>query len=697
MILKKIYAEKVSNYDKVSYEFKKGITLINGENLSGKSSLLDIIRFGCYGNCVKSKKIEYFKKRGSKGALVNNIEFEYKGQNWKINRMYGGINEATISIDNKEKASGIDNVNKYIQENFISESFLTNSNLCQQKDISGLLSVRDTERFNICKKIFGLDDLKKKADIIKEDIKNKEESVTKLKGSIENLEKETEDLKSELGVIDINKLEKELKDIEEMINGLEGAKEKLVIDKIKIDKEIEEIENKNKEIEKYNEDYDKLEEDIGNKRRDKVEIEQEVIQAKKDKDFAIDIINKKGIEIEELNKEISDIVLPRVPGFNETELQELRDSEINLKRDIKEINEDIKLGEKGVCPTCHQKVGHINVLKLEEQIEDITTSIIEKEFDIEKLEEKQKLVKDKEKEVQEIKENKIKKEGDLQTLIVGKKQKEQSISLYEEQVKTKNSIFQNLERDIKQIEDKSESMEKKELLDKSDLEEKLTICNNNISEHRDSLSNFNTKRAEIKESLIEYNLKEKRLEKIKVEKKDFEKEIVGDDKLINNLKEARKIFEKQLPLFMVLNKLQYISEQANKFLHKIFDKYDISFEANKDALSIIFTDNVTNLPSDYSNLSGFEDNLGGLAIRVGFAIYNATFNQDPIHCFILDEPDKSFTEKNSELLFKSIFELKSLFQQILIVTHKPNIKDMIQADDVIEVKNNGLNSYIETN
>ncbi len=62
MVIQTLKGKNFSNFDSFEYDFLKGITLIDGKNLSGKSSILDLIRFSLYGNCKKARKIEFFKK-----------------------------------------------------------------------------------------------------------------------------------------------------------------------------------------------------------------------------------------------------------------------------------------------------------------------------------------------------------------------------------------------------------------------------------------------------------------------------------------------------------------------------------------------------------------------------------------------------------------------------------------------------------
>jgi DNA repair exonuclease SbcCD ATPase subunit len=70
-------------------------------------------------------------------------------------------------------------------------------------------------------------------------------------------------------------------------------------------------------------------------------------------------------------------------------------------------------------------------------------------------------------------------------------------------------------------------------------------------------------------------------------------------------------------------------------------------------------------------------------------------NNTPVHFMVLDEIDEAFSVENTKLLFDSLNNLKSQFQQMILVSHKPEIKEWLQPDHVISVKNTGFNSYID--
>lgn len=696
MILKRIYAENASNYDKLDKEFKLGLTLINGDNLSGKSSILDILRFAIYGNCKKSKKIEYLKKRGSTGALLTKIWFDYKGQEWYIHRFYGKERTAELSVDGVPKANGIDNVNKYITDNFISEIFLTNSNMCQQKDTSGLLGVpRDTERFNISKKIFELDDLKVKAGLVKADIDEEDKNKTKLEGELKVAEDNITSLNLWLSDKSEADLQKSLSNIDGSIKAETDLKDGYLVKLNDFNTQYKEIEKKNQEIEQYNKEYDDIAASITTKRVSvNVETQGETQGRENLKNIEADI-NTKTAKVTELQTSISNTILMRVPVFKESELTDLHTAQINVNRDISDLEEEIKFAGLGKCPKCNQEIKNIDVPKLQQDLGSKQSELQNISIQISDLETKKGLTEEKEREAQRIKESKIKLEGDLNTLQSEIEQLKQRKSLTDEIVKKSDARLVELADELGKLETKLSGMEKKEMVDGSSILEDIKGVNSRISEVNSTIDNLNNQRDVVMKSINEVETKKKDLGTSISNKERLEKEIVALNKKVNDLKEVRKIFEKQLPLFMVLNKLKYISQESNKFLHDTFDKYDITFEQAKDALSIIFTDNVTNLPSDYSNLSGYEEGLGGLSIRMGFSLYNTIFNKDPINWIALDEIDESFRDERAELLYRNIFTLKKMFQQIIMVTHKPHIKEILRPDDTIEVKNNGLNSYIE--
>jgi len=695
MYIQSIYGKNVSNYDEIEYNFKDGLTLINGDNKSGKSSLIDIIRFSLYGNCIKSKKIEYFKKRGSKGDLVTQINFLFNGNNWVIKRVYGKKEKtANLFIDGEEKASGISNVDSYLSDNFINEPLLINSNLCQQKDSSGLLEVGDSEKFNITKRIFSLDEFKKKAEIVKKDIAKIEEEYSKKTFILSANKKELEEIEKLILELNIDKLRKDLELLglsrDENNNNL-LVKEKEVSF---IEKEILDIIDKNKIIEDSNKEYYLLKKSIEDK---KIKIDCLVNKKEKErsnKDILLKSIKDMGDEALLKNKESSGISLIRVKKFNSEELTSVYSRIKEIEVEEKNIKLKLDFLSKEICPTCGQKISNLDLTTLKKELDNF---LIEKEGlsnKLNKLYEDKKECESKEKELSESKDKKSKIISDIEKLEIKIESSKKQIELIDNTVEGIISNISELESFIAEETLKLNKISLKDVIDAKEVYNKKSLVEKEVSDYKLKISDINDKIKIIENSIFKYEIHIAKKDEVSYKILSLEKEINDLSGKINDYSEVKLIFEKKLPLYMVLNKLNFVSKKSNDFLHKILDKYEISFEQNKDNLSIVFTDLVSNTPSDYNNLSGFESTLGGIAIRMGFSLYNSTFNKDCVNWIILDEVDSSFTDKNSELLYKTIFNLKSMFKQIIMVTHKSEIKEFIQPNDVIEVKNNGVNSYI---
>jgi DNA repair exonuclease SbcCD ATPase subunit len=700
MILKYLYAENAGNYDKFEYRFKEGITLINGKNLSGKSTVLDIIRFSIYANCAKSRKIQNFIKRGKKKpTLKTKIEFEFKGNLWVINREYSGKNvSATLEIDKDIKATSADTVSKYLQDNFVSESFLINSNLAQQRETDGLLNVKPAARLEIQKKIFDLDIYKKIAGVIYKDIKETETGIDKLKGEKQVVEEEIKDSQEYIDSVDIDSLTKEKETSKTGLKGFNTQRDNLISKKTTIEGDIENINLKNVAIKEVNKLIDSLLLGVENcnqriEEKEK-EIKSEQEQIKEYNGNKLSLTTK----IEDTKNSLKESVLVRVPVFDVKDLESMREEKLKCEIAYKNNSDDIKLIDEGKCPKCGRDFEEKDISHKNELI-DRNIGIKSKLIVFDKEIKRKELERENVEKTKEMNDKIKEKQNEIKNLIVTLEseftQVDSKIEICNNNITNYKQEIERARNDIETATKQLEGKSPKKLIDSTELETFLKITETELSKVDSIITKHDQELNDLQEKIKKYEDHNTRVDSLVKKVKDVEDKILHNTKYINDLSETRNIYEKKLPLFMMLKKLTFVAQESNKFLHKVFNKYDISFEQVKDSLDIIFTDNVTGEKSPIENLSGFEYGVGSIAIRVGYALYNSLMNRMPVCWVGLDEPDAFFEEERSELFFNALFEMIKEFKQLLVVTHKPTVKDTLYSADVINIKNNGANSYIE--
>jgi len=696
VFINRLKATNASNYDNLDHTFRKGITLINGDNLSGKSSILDILRFALYGHCRKSKKIEYFKKRGSTGPLETEVWFDYKNQEWHIRRYYATReNTAEIEIDGKPVATGIDNVKKYLADNFVSEAFLANSNLCQQGDSSNILEAKDTDRFNLCKKIFDLKFLKPMVAKATEDQKGVADELVAVKGKVEVITEYAKSTEEWLAERDKESLQHNISELTESVKLQQDKRQSLVEQRAKAQAELDSIDAFNNNVRQGNRTYTATQERITSLETSVESNRVSLLSKQTNVSTTQTEINELSESIERLEAEYQKYIPVRVPHFDRELLDSLQSDQAEYSNDITNIEREIQSKEKGICFNCGKPLDDTDISGLNKDLVEVKSKLASGLEKITELKRRGGEIADIEKEAQEIREKRIKLDGDIAQAKSSLEAKGGLVVSFNEDIKGLDNSMESVSQELERLQKEFETMEVKQVKSTSDLEANVKLMDDRLLVIDTNLKETEGKKTALEDDFNFYASKEEQFKQYQGQLQGFETDIERLSKEEAVLTKVRNILEKQLPLFIVLNKLKYISDQSNGFLHKTFDKYDLSFEQAKDALSINYKDTVTNLPSDATNLSGYEGSLCGLAIRMGFSFYNTTYNQDPVSWIALDEVDESFRNDRAEVLYKTIFDLRQMFQQIIMVTHKEQIKDILNPEDIIEVKNNGVNSYLE--
>lgn len=109
MIIKQLYISEFGCFKNKHIEFSDGkkLNIIYGENESGKSTVFLFIKFMFYGLQRKSQSNKERDRsiNWSSGIAAGSIEFEYKGQNYRIERKFsentrGGETVKAICLDN---------------------------------------------------------------------------------------------------------------------------------------------------------------------------------------------------------------------------------------------------------------------------------------------------------------------------------------------------------------------------------------------------------------------------------------------------------------------------------------------------------------------------------------------------------------------------------------------------------------------
>lgn len=148
-MLRKLYIDQMFRHFDRTIEFGKGLTGIIGKNESGKSLIVEAIRFALFGSAALRGKAEDYKK------LHVELWFDVKGIPYHVIRKAGKVE---LYRDGAELASGTKPVNAAIIDALGYDLTVFDvANACNQGNVEALSNMRPTERKSMVDRTIGLD------------------------------------------------------------------------------------------------------------------------------------------------------------------------------------------------------------------------------------------------------------------------------------------------------------------------------------------------------------------------------------------------------------------------------------------------------------------------------------------------------------------------------------------------------------
>lgn len=251
---------------------------------------------------------------------------------------------------------------------------------------------------------------------------------------------------------------------------------------------------------------------------------------------------------------------------------------------------------------------------------------------------------------------------------------------YELEIEQNNSKFKNNELLINNFEQQRKKIEKNQEIEikllslKSKIESlngEVNIQTRNISTHKSEISNLSLK--------IEDNVK--LIEKIKAE-----------EAYLIIFKTYLSIFGKNGLSKMVLkNMIPVINNELGKLLSDS-SYFNVELNINeKNEVEFLMIDNETRKIKLLSTGSGYEKTISSLALR---SIMSRISSLPKPNIIIMDEVFGKVADENIELVGEFFNKIKDYFDNILLITHNPLIKNW--ADNVIIISKSENISKIES-
>ena len=148
------------------------------------------------------------------------------------------------------------------------------------------------------------------------------------------------------------------------------------------------------------------------------------------------------------------------------------------------------------------------------------------------------------------------------------------------------------------------------------------------------------------------------------------KQLSEIEQQLDNLSLSKEITSKTFPVYALEKIMNSIMSEINNIIEQIYDKkLDVNLIANKNSVKMNYNCEGRTLP--VIKLSGAEQNIVDLAVQT---VFN---NMQQLNCIILDEIDCFASEQTALLMADCITNLSSLFEQLIIITHKQELKQKL--------------------
>jgi len=637
---------------------EKGFNVFSGSTGQGKSHTIRALNYLLFNYTYG--KIEDDCNWDS-NFFSAEVKLSHNSNNFKISTFYDRDNGASKElVINNKSITGNNEVKDTLAKYF--DPSITKASMVSLQGSMDIVEAGDAERREYLKKIYDLD-FKTQIDSIKEDIENVSDKIIKIEKDIylyENKEYIPTDEK------DSNVTE------EEYIKcGLE--REVLIVKKDNLQQLLDKVDDLLLRITKEENNIKTLQEKKETLENRTTEVQSSLDKVTKESKNSL---IKYYADLLKLNKEKDDIVLKRVPAFDEDNLnikeKEYADNLISFHSAKKEY----ELTQLGLCPTCKKP---FEVTEIETYKNEYETSLERKESSltvVNSLRNQKKDIDNLQKKQNELKEKKNSLIKDINSLDLLQKS---SVTYSDAQVLDKTTILQEKFKEIQLISLEIISKEKdKELL----ISEKTSIVNK-TTDQTDNTDRINELRLvtdtyesiQIENDLIikaNIKLAQQQIDDVK-KLQEYTKEKVKLIKTKDEYEVIKEILRVDFPKFVINSMVSDIENGMNKLLDLSYDgRYNCSISESKKGLQILYGDK----QKDIKLSSGGEQNLFNLGFK------NALTQIAKLKILILDEADNFLSGDIAKRAFESLNQLieNGDIDQIFLISHKEEIRDMIETD-----------------
>lgn len=660
MKIKELHLVNFMNISDADFVFDDNMNFIYGQPASGKSALFDAMRI-TLSTYKRSSTYGEYVKQGKDNALIT-LKADIFGKiaifTTTINRVKGNACKRHLEYDGE------------IFEDSQVEDWLKSRNIdyhaklafAMQNEVN-IVEIGSAERLTYIQKLFKFD-FKAKKDKLMASKKEVEDKINELNSQIAGNRSTIEHLsveqKTEERIItdEIKKqYETRIKEQTKLIRENQS-----IIDKANTIKD--EINSYNKDILNYSNLIMQEESIISSEAEKENEIKTLINEIKE----LEKIIKTISSELEDFKKEVDNLLKQK------NELAELRNvhttTKIEIESNIKNVKNKIDLVSQGKCPTCGQPTTDLDNT-LDKQLEKLN-----KDLELEKNE-----INNIQTQFSEIEYSLNEAQTKFNTKNIDLAGANSSLASKESRLQSLNS------RETKHVCNITETNSKRqELLDlqkSKQIELDQYKVDKSVSELLDEIEPL--KKAidedniiiEKNAIIIKTNSENKaKCAELKITNEKLLDEVVVLNNKVSSIKEAYEMVNKTLPKYISKRICDSLQNKINKFIHRVFPKYEVKLEVSDKGCDLLYTKDKTiidekrnkYLKADMS--SGLERYILSLAFKVSLA------ESYKLDLFVGDEIDQSANDQDAKILTDMLINSKS-FKQLFIISHKNAILDHI--------------------
>lgn len=697
MLLQKLDLENFGSIKKANIEFAPGFNIFSGDIGQGKSHIIYAIAYLLL-NTRKDNKIDTYVRWGESRFLAD-LKLEHQGKNFHVRSIFeDGTNNRFINLDGFETDDKT-NVLNLLKEYF--DPALCKASMISFQGDADIVTATPAVRRDNLRKIYDLE--------FTEQIKQISDDIEALNGkplkeatdAILILENKEYDMKV------LDRLPRTSVEHEGNKSSLEAANNKIALVEKEIEIYAQKLSNKNSVeniIEELLDDIalrnGRIEGHI--KESSDLNVQFDNADAKCDENVAYynrrlagEDFDEKKRQFETDLKALVNIRIPVLdPAVSKKGIDTYRTAISTHEIRISKLKDQVALIKQGKCPTCGQEF-HDDRFNLDDLIKDCeTTEKLAAEMDgqlkkaILELEAYTRACADQEMIIAK------------QTLL---KEKIQSEEITIE--RTKEGLRDDIENETKNTETKKNLLSQniqKTLDTIKDHQDMVASKNKDLEQRRKELEEFETlgdypvvsvELTTEKQSLItqianydvidqQNKVYEKINDGIIIQQADDREKLVvlksERDKLtkeINMMEQAMVILKKDFPNYVIQNTVSNIEENTNLFLDQTYGgRYHINIKQDKAGIGIRYGSQ----DKDIRISSGGEQDLFNLGLKHGFC------RLTNMGILMLDEVDKFMSLSMSKHMFSIINDMildpKNEINQVLVITHKDEIKDLLESD-----------------